>query len=93
MRHDKPKPIPTELPTWIKTTATPEGIKWHKIIDDVATNLTNDTPLQAVNTVPTIKPTPVANVVKKKVTTKKPKVAKLTENLVNSAVNNTEMDW
>ena len=28
VRYDKPKPILTELPTWVKTTATPEGIKW-----------------------------------------------------------------
>ena len=93
VRSNKPKPILTELPTWVKTTTTPEGIKWHTIIDNMATNLTNDTPVQTVNTVPNITPTPVTNVAKKKVNKKKPKVAKLTENLVNNAVNNTEMDW
>ena len=93
VRYDKPKPILTELPTLVKTTVTPEGIKWHKVIDDVPTNLINDTPVQEVNTVPNITPTPVANVAKKTVNKKKPTVAKLTKNLVNNAVNNTEMDW
>ena len=93
MRYDKPKPILTELPTLVKTTVTPEGIKWNTIIGDVATGVTNDGLLQPVNTVPNITPTPVANVAKKKVNKKKPKIAKLTENLVNNAVNNTEMDW
>ena len=72
MRYDKPKPILTELPTLVKTTATPEGIKWDTIIGDVATGLTNDGLLQPVSTVPIITPTPVANVAKKKVNKKKP---------------------
>ena len=93
VRYNNPKPILAELPTWVKTTVTPKGIKWDTIIGDVATNLTTDTPVQELNTVPNITPTPVANVAKKKVNKKKPKVAKLTENLVNNAVNNTEMDW
>ena len=93
VRSNEPKPILNEPPTWIKTTATPEGIKWHTIINDMATNLANEYTIQALNTVPNITPTPVANVAKKKVNKKKPKVAKLTENPINNAVNNTEMDW